>query len=58
MAPWASATAFTVRCMRSLMSWRTFASSVRTVPSIVTLSAMMLNRLPPWMEPMVRTFGL
>jgi hypothetical protein len=44
--------------MRSFISRRISSSSVRSVPSSVTWSAMMLNRFPPWMDPMVRTFGL
>ena len=50
--PWASATPSTVRAMRALISERTVASWVRIVPSIVTRSAMMLKRVPPWMRPM------
>ena len=43
--------------MRSLMSARTPASCVLIVPSIVTWSAMMLKRVPPWIFPIVRTRG-
>jgi hypothetical protein len=57
VVPWASATPFTVRAMRAFISARTVASWVRIVPSSVTRSAMMLNRVPPWMRPMVRTRG-
>ncbi len=57
MVPWASATPFTVRAMRSLISVRTVALWVRRVPSITTSPAMMLNRVPPRMRPMLRTRG-
>ena len=57
MVPCASATPATVRAMRSFRSCRTRASSVRIVPRMVTASAMMLWRLPPWMDPMVSTLG-
>ena len=57
VVPCASATPLTVRAIRALISDRTVASCVRNVPSIVTRSAMMLKRLPPWMRPIVRTRG-
>ena len=44
------------------MSWGIFRRLVslkaRTVPSMVTFSAMMLERVPPWIFPMVRTAGI
>ena len=55
--PWASATPFTVRARRDFISARTPASKARRVPSIVTLSAMMFWRVPPWIFPIVRTRG-
>ena len=57
VVPFASATPRTVRSMRALISARTAGSCVRTVPSITTLSAMMLKRVPPWMRPIVSTRG-
>ncbi len=57
VVPCASATPLTVRAIRDLISARTVASWVRSVPSIVTRPAMMLKRVPPSMRPMVRTRG-
>ena len=41
--------------MRSAAKARVSGSRVRSVPTILTSSAMMLLLVPPWMVPMVRT---